>query len=74
MDDKPHHFDAVTGDQDMIKALTELEQRFLRGEIRCAALRVFKLDGTWEDVVVGGTPEEQEAALANLQQAHQRAH
>lgn len=72
--DKPrYHYDAVTG-QDMERALNDLRDRYLRGELRCVALRVFNVDGTWEDVALGGTAEEQAEALENLRQMQQRAH
>jgi hypothetical protein len=75
MDEKTpcYHYDAATGD-DMVRVLNELQDRYLRGELRCVALRVFNKDGTWEDVALGGTPEEQAEALENLQQMHRRSH
>jgi hypothetical protein len=36
-------------------------------------LRLFKPDGSWEDIVVGGDESEQAAALADLQRMHQRS-
>lgn len=36
-------------------------------EIKCVALRVTKDDGSFDDVVFGGTEEEREAALVELQ-------
>ena len=73
-DEKPsYHYDAVAGD-DMVRVLTDLKNRYLSRELRCVALRVFKTDGTWEDVALGGTPDEQAAALENLRQQQRRSH
>jgi len=70
---KPPRYDAVMGKDDSLRALQDLQERFERGEVRCAALRLFKADGTWEDVVLGGDEEEQAEALADLQRMHSRA-
>lgn len=73
-DEKPtYSYDAVDGD-DMVRVLNELQERFLRGDLKCVALRVFKKDGTWEDIALGGTEEEQAAALENLRRKHERFH
>jgi hypothetical protein len=70
---KPPHYDAAMGKDETLKVLRELQERFERGEIHCAAVRLFKADGTWEDVVVGGNEDERAEALANLQSVHARA-
>ncbi len=74
MPSKPPHYDAAMGKEESLRALQELQERFERGEVHCAALRLFKADGTWEDVVLGGTEDERAAALADLQTMHVRAH
>lgn len=57
----------ATDKDDVIARLKELMGKFERGEISCAALRVYNADGTWEDLVVGGDDDEQRAAaLADL--------
>lgn len=66
-------YDAVMGKDESVRALRELQERFERGEVKCAALRLFKPDGTWEDVVIGGDEDEQAEALADLQRMHKRA-
>jgi hypothetical protein len=71
MDQRKHpRYDAVMGKNESVRALRELQDRFERGEVRCAALRLFKPDGTWEDVVIGGDEDEQAEALADLQRMH----
>lgn len=63
------------GQQETIDALEELKGRFERGELNCCALRIFKTDGSFEDIVIGGDDdEEREEALAVLHQAYERAH
>jgi hypothetical protein len=74
MDEDRPKFGAAMGQDDTVAMLTKLQERFERGEIQCAALRLFRPDGTWEDIVLGGTPEEQAAALADLQASHRKAH
>ncbi len=66
-------FDAVMGKEDTVAALEDLKIRYERGEFTCVALRVFLADGTWEDMALGGTEEEQEAALADLYKMHEQA-
>lgn len=57
----------VEGREQMIAALKHLEARVADGE--CVAIRVMSHDGTFEDVVLGGTEEEQRDALENLRKA-----
>jgi len=71
--DKPPRYDAVMGKDDSMRALRELQDRFERGEVTCAALRLFKPDGTWEDIAIGGDEDEQAEALADLRRMHTRA-
>ncbi len=73
MDEGGSKFNAVMGREDTIAALQELQGQFERGEIRCAALRLFHGDGTWADIVLGGGAEEQARALEDLQRSHERA-
>jgi len=49
--------------------LEELQRKNEAGELECTALRVFRKDGTYEDIVLGGTDEERAAALADLRNA-----
>jgi hypothetical protein len=70
---KPPHYEAAMGRDESVAALQDLIARFERGEVHCAALRLFKPDGSWEDIVVGGDESEQAAALADLQRMHQRS-
>jgi hypothetical protein len=67
---------AITTDKDDTAArLTELKEKFERGEIRCAALRIYNGDGTWEDVVLGGDSDEERAqVLEDLHRAFRSAH
>lgn len=66
-------FDAAMGTEDTLAALTELQAKFASGEIQCAALRLFRPDGTWEDIVLGGDERQRAEALQDLQRMHQRA-
>lgn len=54
-------------------ALHELRAKFESGEITCAALRIFKADGSWEDVALGGDERERTEALAQLRATYVRA-
>ena len=63
----------AVGAEDSLKALEELRGQVERGECTCFAVRLFKPDGSWEDVAAGGTEEEQEAALADLRRAYSNA-
>ena len=65
----------ATGQTEMIAQLTQLKERFERGEVSCAALRVYNADGTWEDVVLGGADDhEREQALEDLRRSFRDAH
>jgi hypothetical protein len=63
---------AAMGQSETVAALQELIDKFLTGEITCAAIRLFRPDGTWDDIALGGDEQEQAEALANLQRAHER--
>jgi len=67
------HRGAVMGQSDTLAALEELLVKFKSGEITCAALRLFRPDGTWEDVAIGGDEAEQAEALATLRTSNERA-
>jgi hypothetical protein len=54
------------GPEELIEKLRELTRQAEAGELECTALRLFLKDGTYEDVALGGTDEEQKAALAEL--------
>ena len=63
------------GQQETIDALEELKGRFERSELNCAALRIFKKDGSFKDIVIGGgDDEEREEALVVLHHMYERAH
>jgi hypothetical protein len=66
-------YEAAWGKEDMVDKLEELLARAERGEDFCAALRLYKPDGTWEDVAIGGTEEQQAQALADLRAAKDKA-
>lgn len=73
--DSPH-FDNTAGvtlleQENLAQELRRLAERAKRGELVCIALRLFKPDGTWKDIVLGGKNDEQRAeALARLQRRH----
>lgn len=62
----PEYFE---GDE-MIKHLKAMLEKAKAGELGCVAYRIFKKDGTFEDVAVGGTEEQREALLAKIRQRH----
>lgn len=62
------------GKDEMLEALDELMAKAERGELSSFAARLFKPDGTWEDVAVGGTAEERAEALASLREFYEGAH
>jgi hypothetical protein len=67
-------FDAALGTDDVTKALENLKARAERGEVSCIALRLFRPDGCWEDIAIGGTEEERANALEQLKRNQERAH
>lgn len=66
--------DAVVQPGDITRALEELKARVEKGEISCIALRLYRTDGSWEDVAIGGTDEEKAEALASLRRGFEQAH
>jgi hypothetical protein len=64
---------AAIGQTDTVAALEELTEKFRSGENNCAAIRLFRPDGTWEDIALGGDEQEQAEALTNLRRSHERA-
>lgn len=59
-------FNLVKGKGDTVGSLNDLKARYERGEIECAAIRLYKSDDTYEDVVIGGDEATQQRALAQL--------
>lgn len=49
------------------EALDDISEKLESGEIRSCAFRLFHTDGSYEDVVVGGSDSEQEIAKASLE-------
>jgi len=66
--------DAAIQPGDITKALEDLRARVEKGEISCIALRLYGADGSWEDVAIGGTEQEQADALATLRRGFEQAH
>ena len=67
----PNYFkEAAMGKEDTIAQLERMLERARRGEIDCIAMRLFRPDGTWEDVAAGGTAEAKAEALAKLREQH----
>lgn len=62
------------GKAEMLEALDDLMAKAQRGEVASFAARLFKPDGTWEDIAVGGTAEERAEALASLREFYKGAH
>lgn len=60
--------DAAMGKEDTVAMLEKLIALAASGEIQCMAMRLFKSDGTFEDVAIGGTEEEQADVLAKMRQ------
>jgi hypothetical protein len=65
--------DAVMGQDATIAALEEIKAKFERGEVSCVALRLFRPDGTWEDLAIGGDDGEKAEALANMRKLYLQA-
>jgi len=73
-DENPGALGAAWGQAEAVERLKELIAQAQRGEIACVAVRMFKPDGTWEDVVIGGeSDEERAAALTALQESYRTA-
>jgi len=71
----PPDVSVATGKEELISKLNDLKERFERGEIRRAAMRVYNADGTWEDVVLGATGDaDRDEALEELRRAFRAAH
>jgi hypothetical protein len=65
---------AAWGQDEVVERLKDLIAKAQRGEIACVAVRMFRHDGTWEDVVIGGeSDEERAAALTALQESYRTA-
>lgn len=61
-------FDAALGREATLAALKALAENARRPDFCCTALRIYNCDGTWEDIVLGGTESERAQALAELHQ------
>lgn len=57
---------AVLGKDAAVATLRELLHAAERGSLNCIALRVYRVGGGSDDLVLGGTPEEQVRALSEL--------
>lgn len=64
----------VEGSANTAAMLNDLADRFERGEIEGAAVRLYKADGTYTDLVLGATKEVQVAAEEKMERAFKRAH
>jgi hypothetical protein len=64
---------AVFGREEMLAAMEKLLTQAKNGEVGAIAARVYKADGTWEDVVAGDTEEERADALGALRAAYDKA-
>lgn len=65
---------AAWGQDETVDQLKELILRIERGELACAAIRIFNPDGTWEDVLIGGQSDAERAkALESLKAADRTA-
>lgn len=62
------------GKDEMKETLDDLLAKAQRGELASFSARIFKADGTWEDIAAGGTAEERAEALAALRQFYEGAH
>lgn len=64
----------VTGPEDMGRVLRELIERFESGEMTAVSLRVYKADGTWEDLSLGEDAEDRATTLTELHKMLAQAH
>lgn len=62
------------GRDDVVDALEDIREKLASGEIHCIALRVFRPDGTWEDIALGGDDDDKARALAQLRRQQDEAH
>ena len=57
----------VAYSEETAEALEDISQKLASGEIQSCAFRLVHTDGSYDDVVVGGTDTEQEIARAILE-------
>ena len=55
---------------EMVPALEDMLEKARAGELTCVAFWVFKTNGEWEDVAIGGTEEDRARLLAKLRENH----
>jgi hypothetical protein len=63
----------VVGKSATVAAIQELLQKARENNLSCIAMRQYKDDGTFEDVVIGGTKKERAKALAVLKKMYASA-
>lgn len=61
-------------EQEIIAQLENLKARAEAGETIRAAFRLYLADGTYEDVVLAPTKEEEDQLRADLNDAYRKAH
>lgn len=66
--------DIVMGPEAMAAAVEDLKRKVENGEISAVSFRVFRADGTWEDVALGNTAEEREEVMSQLRAVYRNAH
>lgn len=64
----------VWGQDETVAAIEDLQRKVASGEVQSGALRLFKKDGTYEDIAFGTTDEERAEALAALKRMYSQAH
>ena len=62
------------GKEDVVAELKMLLEKAKRGEVSCVAMRKFKPDGTFEDVVLGGTEEDRAKTLKEFKKTYAQSH
>jgi len=61
------------GQAETVASAQDLLDKAKRGDLSCVAMRQFKADGTFEDVVIGGTADERAETLAAFKKMYAQA-
>lgn len=64
----------VAGPEDVAAVLRKLIEDYESGDLTAVSLRVYKADGTWEDLSFGDDAEDRATTLAALHKMLAQAH
>ena len=74
MKDLELNLSEAIGKEELVATSEKIRDWLESGEMSSVALRVFKSDGTWEDIALGDDKKERAQALAALHAAYANAH